>query len=90
MSSIRDILSGHLNELVGNNEELSTSRLEICKDCGIFKIHSEFGPMCNGSKYINENNEISDRPQPGYVKGCGCRLKAKTRVPSAKCIINKW
>jgi hypothetical protein len=27
---------------------------------------------------------------PGYKKGCGCRLKAKTRLDRATCAHGKW
>jgi hypothetical protein len=56
----------------------------------LWKIDSVWGPICNPSLYINENNEISNKNIIGYIKGCGCVLNSKTRVPDSKCIINKW
>lgn len=37
MSQITDILQGHLNELAGANEEMSETRLRICRECPLFK-----------------------------------------------------
>ena len=40
--------------------------------------------------YFNpKTNETSIFKKEGFVNGCGCILKAKCRVPEAKCIINK-
>lgn len=49
------------------------------------------GGICNPNLYIHPDTEdVSINPKDGYVKGCGCRLQAKTRLIEAKCIINKW
>ena len=37
-----------------------------------------------------KTEKISFEPKQGYVAGCGCRLKAKTTLPNAHCVINKW
>ena len=37
-----------------------------------------------------ETNEISKVYKEGFVNGCGCVMELKSRVPEAKCIINKW
>ena len=90
MSQITDILKGHINELLGEHDDLSETRLSICKRCLIYRESKNFGPMCNSSKYISEDgNETSDIYKKGYIKGCGCRLRAKTRLPKATCIIGK-
>lgn len=86
---IVDIVDGHVNELLNKNGDLSEQRLEICKNCPLY-VTTTMGPICNPRLYINQENEISSISKPGFVKGCGCRLKAKTRVISAHCIIKKW
>ena len=49
------------------------------------------GGICNPHLYIHPDTEdVSVYEKPGYIKGCGCRLQAKTRLIDAKCIINKW
>jgi hypothetical protein len=91
MGQAFDILQGHIRELVGNNNDLSESRLAICKECPIFIMSSNWGPMCDGTKYINEDGtQWSWARLKGYTKGCGCRLQAKTRIPDKHCIINLW
>ena len=46
--------------------------------------------MCNRKLYFNpKTNETSIFKKEGFINGCGCILKAKCRVPEAKCIINK-
>lgn len=86
---IVDILEGHRNEFLNKNDDLFEKRMEICKNCPLYKA-SSIGPLCNPRLYINESGDVSDRPKIGYQKGCGCRLKAKTRLESAHCVINKW
>ena len=91
LAQARSILEGHLNELVGNNDDISETRLEICEECPLYKYHDTWGPMCDSNKYINkETEDVSESYKPGYIKGCGCRLKAKTRNLYEKCIIGKW
>lgn len=90
MGSIYDIVDGHLKELTGKNQKTSEERLEICLKCPIIKLHPVFGPMCDSSKWINKNNEMSEIKRRGFTQGCGCRLSAKTRLQHAHCIIEKW
>lgn len=89
MSQIGDIIEGHLNEVLKNNEELSESRLKICSVCPAAK-QTAMGIMCDSSKWINKNDEISYESKPGYTRACGCRMSAKSRLSHAKCIIGKW
>ena len=86
-----DIISGHVDEALGKNEDLSEKRLAVCKECPLYK-ETPMGPICNPRLYINENNktDYSDRPKIGYRKGCGCALNRKTKLPAAKCTVMKW
>lgn len=74
-----------------SSKELQLKRLEICKQCGLYKETPE-GPICNSKLYINEldKNSISSRPKFGYKKGCGCNINKKIKFPRAKCIVLKW
>lgn len=64
------------------------SRLKICEQCGIYNPELK---ICNGSLYINpENNDVSIRPKPGYVKGCNCYVPRKVLNATAKCPAGKW
>lgn len=86
---IGDIIEGHANELLGLNENISEKRLQICKQCPIYC--QRWGGTCNDRLWINpETNEVSVNPKDGYVRGCGCRLPAKTTLPYATCIAGKW
>jgi len=90
MSKVNEILIGHINELLDNEEKLFNERMSICKQCPLYK-ETKFGPICNPDLYINPTTqETSNLPIHGWVKGCSCRLNAKTRSPKSKCIINKW
>lgn len=85
-----DILNGHVKELLGENDYLSDKRMRICKQCPLFK-NSPIGPICNSKLYISKDGkEVADYGKDGFVKGCGCRLNSKSRLPNAKCIIGKW
>ena len=87
--SIKDIIEGHINEALNKNKSLSEERLEICKKCPIIK-YTTLGPICDPDKWINKNGEVSLEKQPGFIKGCACRLNAKTRITTNHCVINKW
>lgn len=84
-----DIANGHIKEAFDINTELSKSRLKICYSCPLYS--TKFGGLCNNRLWLNVNTgDVSEYQKEGYVRGCGCRLQAKTRLPNAKCIIGKW
>jgi hypothetical protein len=85
---IRDIVEGHFNEVADKNSSLSEVRMRICEKCPLYKM-STFGPICNNSLYMDSEGNVSTNPLPGYKKGCGCRLKAKTRLDRATCAHGK-
>lgn len=86
---VKNIIRGHINELLNENEDLSEKRLKICVECPIYS--PRYGGLCNNNLWIDPETEtVSIYERDGYVQGCGCRLKAKTTLPNAKCIINKW
>lgn len=66
-------------------------RLKICEKCKLVKIDPTYGPVCDSSKYMNlQTGEISRMPKSGWVRGCGCKLKWKTRDPGSRCVAKKW
>jgi len=89
LKQIKDIVEGHINELLGNHKDLSEHRLTICMNCPIYKS-TIAGPLCDPDKWINKENESSNVFFEGAIRGCGCRLNAKTALRHARCIVNKW
>lgn len=86
---IKDILQGHFNEIVGNNVSLKEKRLAICRACPIYK--DSLGGVCNHALWLNPNtNEVRTSAAPGFFRGCGCRLQAKTTLPGSFCPARKW
>lgn len=86
---VGQIVEGHVNELLNKEDELSEKRLQICYNCPLYSV--KLGDQCNPNLWLNiENGDVSLINKPGYVRGCGCRLQAKTRVPSAHCPAGKW
>lgn len=86
---IGNIVNGHVNELLGLNKDISKERMKICQKCPLFS--PKYGGFCNNKLYIDPNtDDVSITPKDGYVRGCGCRLQAKTSLLNAKCIIDKW
>ena len=81
---VTDIIKGHVNEVLNSNEELFEKRMIICKKCPLYK-ESNIGPICNNRLYMDKENNVSYSPLPGYKRGCGCRLNAKTRLDRAVC-----
>ena len=71
-------------------DEFVNKRLEICKACPLYKETSN-GPVCNPSKYISpDGKEWSYFKKEGWIKGCNCLLKNKTRGFNNQCIVKKW
>ncbi len=85
------IIEGHINEILNRFADLSTQRMEICKKCPLYKM-TAVGPLCANNYLDKETGEVFDKPQEGknLVKGCLCRLNAKTKTPSAKCPARYW
>ena len=69
--------------------ELSAQRLEICRQCPLYKETSN-GPICNPKLFLSKDGKVSYLPKEGYVKGCSCRLLKKTRNASLHCPAEKW
>ena len=87
---VKDIATGHYNELLNKEEILSNKRFEICNKCPLL-TNTMFGALCDSKRYLNpKTNETSYIAKEGFKKGCGCRLMAKTRVRDAKCPLGKW
>lgn len=86
---ISNIVQGHINEALGLNKDIKKERLKICASCPL--LSPKLGGICNNRLWMNPNtNEISIKPKDGYIKGCGCRIQAKTTLPNAKCPLGKW
>lgn len=84
-----NIIKGHINEILNINQDISQKRLSICYKCPIYS--KKFGGICNSKLYLNPaTNDISTTYKENYTKGCGCRLKAKTRLVNEKCPAGKW
>lgn len=89
MSLIGNIIEGHLNELLGKGMELSSARLTICRACPIH-LDSNIGIICDSSKSINKENQVTEHGAEGSVRGCGCRMSAKATMENQHCVIGKW
>lgn len=85
------IIDGHVKEALKQNNSLSERRLAICKTCPIYTETPVLGPICNSRICYNQKTgEIRQVRGDGFKCGCGCRLRAKTRLDYAKCPIGKW
>ena len=90
MSQVKQIVEGHIHELLGNKDAIASPRLKICKKCPLFK-QTVTGYICNSNAWLDpKTGDFSLDKKDGYVKGCGCRLNAKTRVSDAVCPAGKW
>lgn len=92
MGGIRNIIEGHMNELLDVNSQIAQPRLKICKLCRLYTRNRLMGWMeCNSKLWLNpETNDVSTEQKDGYVKGCGCRINAKIRVAGERCPAGKW
>lgn len=86
---IKNIVHGHINEIFNLNEDISKNRLKICYRCPLYS--NKLGGICNSRLWLDVNTgDVSTTMKKGYVRGCGCRLLSKTRLPNEKCPTNKW
>lgn len=89
MYNIGNIIEGHVNEVFKLNQDIAEKRLSICKVCPIYS--ERFGGTCNNKLWFNpKTNEISLDEKDNFVRGCGCRLKAKTTLADESCPADKW
>lgn len=85
---IEDIVEGYTNYALGKEDELSSKRMEICIKCPLYNKDRD---KCDSKKCWDiKNQKLVDYPGKDIVCGCGCFCTKKTRVPSAKCVLNKW
>lgn len=76
---------------MNNENDFVEKRMEICKECGLYKENAFGWAECNSRLFLNpKTNEISSKPKDGYFKGCGCRLSFKQSNPFNHCPLNKW
>ena len=86
---VKNIIQGHITDVFNINEDISKNRLKICYRCPLYS--NKLGGICNSRLWLNRNTgDVSVIMKPGYIKGCGCRLRSKTRLPNAKCPVDKW
>ena len=87
--NVGHIVTGHLNEVLNLKQDISKKRLEICKTCPLFT--PKLGGTCNRRLWYNaQTGDVSTVKLDGYVRGCGCRLRAKTTMSRESCPAGKW
>lgn len=85
----RDIIKGHVNELLGRERDLSERRMQICRSCPLFT--DIMGGICDSKKCIDTTtHQLRYAPGENTICGCSCRLEAKSRLQKAKCVLDKW
>ena len=85
----RDIIKGHVNELLGRERDLSETRMRICRSCPLFT--DIMGGVCDSKKCVDKTtNKIRHAPGENTICGCNCRLEAKSTLKNAKCVLDKW
>ena len=87
---LKAIIDGHVKEALGSNQDISDVRMQICRECPLYK-QTAMGPVCNSRLWLNKDTgQVSNISKPGFKNGCGCRLNAKTRLSYTHCPLNKW
>lgn len=86
---IAQIVEGHVKEALNLDQDISETRLNICRKCPLYSY--SLSGTCNSHMWLNpKTNEVSVTAREGFIHGCGCRLQAKTRVLQAHCPVDKW
>lgn len=85
---VKQIAEGWTNDLLGREQELSESRMKICRECPLYNEETD---RCDSKKcYNKETGEVTSVPGKLTICGCGCYLHKKSRVPLAKCPMSRW
>lgn len=86
---IGKIINGHINEALNLNADISKQRMQICYMCPLFV--NMLGGICNRQLWLNPNTgDVSTEQKDGYKRGCGCRVRSKTRLVNEQCPLGKW
>jgi hypothetical protein len=89
MSIVKNMIEGYTNLALGRNEDMSITRMNICRACPLFKDVA--GGICNPRLWLNPiTGDVKTEKTDGYYKGCGCVLNSKTRASGAHCPAKKW
>lgn len=90
LRNIKNIINGHIKEIINDEEELLERRLKICRICPLYT--DKLGGICDKEKYYDFVLDKHCRPDDSdtCIHGCGCRMQAKGRLPYANCVANKW
>lgn len=87
---IKNIISGHIKELFGQNQKLHEERIAVCRECPLY-AEALLGIICNDNLYLNpDTGDVSTKEKDNYIRGCACRLDAKTREEEESCPAGKW
>ncbi len=89
-NQVKSIVLGHVDEFLNRNEDFYNKRIQICRRCPLM-IETAFGKVCDSKRYLDPKTmQSSYKFTPGSIKGCGCRLDAKTRRPDEHCPAKLW
>lgn len=88
VEQLGQIAEGWTNDLLGREKELSESRMKICRECPLYNSEKD---TCDSKRcWDKEKEKLVDYPGKNVVCGCGCFVKKASRVPSKKCVMNRW
>ena len=88
VQQIKDIAEGWTNYALGKEKELSESRMKICRECPLYNNQKD---TCDSKKCWDKvNQKLVEYPGKNIICGCGCYLSAKTKLPRATCVLNRW
>lgn len=88
---ITDIVEGFYNSATNKKQDLYETRIQVCKSCKLYIKDKIFGARCNSKLFLDpKTDEVSKTRKSGFIRGCGCVLKAKCRVKQSKCPLRKW
>jgi hypothetical protein len=84
--NLAHVAEGFWNLIFKNEgiEGVAKKRLEICAKCPALVMSKSLGMRCTPKVSLKHVDTGV------MVKGCGCVLKAKTRVKEERCPAGKW
>ena len=88
VNQVKQIAEGWTNYALGREQELSESRMKICREC---PLYNEEKDTCDGKRCWDKvNQKLVDYPGKNIVCGCNCYMSAASKSRSKKCILDRW
>ena len=88
MEQVGQIAEGWTKHALGITPDFAEERMKICKQCPLYNKEKD---TCDKKRcWDKENQSVVSYPGKNIVCGCGCYMRAASKVLHKKCVLGKW